>query len=128
MADAFNFPGDLADYPDIVPGTATLDGRVYVFRFWPQTRADDGRGAWCVDLLTATLVPVLLAVKVVISDDLFGDYRTIVDEVPPGRVVVRRTDARDEEPRPTRKGEIGARVATLGSPLLVVEYVPAAEG
>lgn len=131
MPTPFNFPGDFANSPTAINGGANLDGRPYRFRFWPNSRSGDGQGAWLVDLYTATGVPSLVGLKLVLTDDLYADFRTAVPEVPPGRIVVRRTDSVDAEPRPPRKvdgvQEIGTRIATLGSPLLVVEYVSTAE-
>ena len=131
MPTPFNFPGDFAQYPTAITGPVNLDGRPYLLRFWPNARAADGQGAWMLDLYTATGVPSLLAVKLVLTSDLYADYRTAVLEIPPGRVVVRRTDGSEDDPRPPRKvngvQEIGTRIATLGSPLLVVEYVSTAE-
>jgi hypothetical protein len=124
MAQPFQFPQNFALYPTAIVGVSTLDGRPYRFRFWPNSRANDNKCAWYVDLYTVLAMPSVLAVKLILSDDLFGDYRTAVPEVPPGRIVVRRTDEVDDEPRPPKKGEVGTRVATLGSPLLVVEYIP----
>lgn len=127
MPIAFRFPDDFADSPTAVIGTATLDGQVYRFRFWPNRRSNDGAGAWYVDLYSVLGIPAVIGLKLIVSDDLYGDLRTTTAEIPPGRVVVRRTDTVDEDPRPTRKGELGSRVATLGSPLLVVEYVSTSE-
>jgi hypothetical protein len=122
------FPADFAQHPTAALGTAALDGVIYRLRFWPSVRANDGGGAWYVDLSSVTGVPSVRAVKLILSSDLFGSYRTTTAVVPPGRLVVRRTDGVDDEPRPTRRGEIGTQVATLGSPRLVVEYVDAADG
>lgn len=127
MSLPFRFPADFADSPTASIGTKVLDGRVYRFRFWPNRRSNDGKGAWYVDLYSVRGEPVVLGLKLIVSTDLYADFRTTPAEIPPGRVVVRRTDAIDDDPRPTRKGELGSRVATLGSPLLVVEYVTTAE-
>lgn len=129
MPDPFTFPDDFALAPTAINGTKTLDGRIYRFRFLPSRRANDGRGAWYVDLFNVLGQPSVLLVKVVLTDDLFGSYRTTDADVPPGRVVVRRTDNVDEDPRPPNRAEVESKtlVATLGSPLLVVEYVPVAE-
>jgi len=122
------FPADFALNPTAALGTAVLDGVIYRLRFWPSVRANDGSGAWYADLSSVTGVPSVRAVKLILSTDLFGSYRTTTAVVPPGRLVVRRTDGVDDDPRPTQRGEIGTQVATLGSPLLVVEYVDAADG
>ena len=127
MPISFQFPGDFANYPTAITGTATLDGQVYRIRFWPSTRANDGKGAWYMDLFSVTGTPSAFPVKLILSTDLLAAYRTTDAQVPPGRIVVRRTDTVSDEPRPTRKGERGVDVATLGSPRLVVEYVPVAE-
>lgn len=127
MPTPFNFPADFANNPTAALGTAVLDGVIWRFRFWASARANDGAGAWYVDLSTVVGVPSLRAVKLILTDDLFGSYRTTDAAVPPGRIVVRRTDLVNEEPRPPRRGEIGTKVATLGSPLLVVEYFNIAE-
>ena len=131
MATPFPFTTDIANSPSAFALPASLDGRPYLFRYWPNSRSNDGKGAWFVDLFTATGVPTLLGVKLILTDDLYADFRTAVADIPAGAIVVRRTDGVDDEPRPPRKIdgvlEIGTRVATLGSPLLVVEYVPANE-
>lgn len=127
MPTPLQLPGDFAQFPGVLITTWTLSGVVYRFRFWPNSRSNDGKGAWYVDLFTVLGTPSLLATKLVLSTDLFGDYRTAVPQVPPGRVVVRRTDGVDDEPRPPQRGETGTLVATLGSPLLVVEYVSPTE-
>lgn len=127
MPTPFLFPADFADSPTAISTPFTIGGVTYVFRFWPNTRANDGKGAWYVDLFNVLGTPTLLDIKLVLSTDLFGFFRTSVAQIPPGRIVVRRTDSVRDEPRPTRKGEIGSRVATLGSPLLVVEYVSVTE-
>jgi hypothetical protein len=127
MPTPFQFPADFAKNPTAVLGTAVQDGVVYRYRFWASARANDGAGAWYVDLFTVTGVASLRAVKLILSDDLFATYRTTTAVIPPGRVVVRRTDLVSEDPRPPRRGEIGTKIATLGSPLLVVEYVSVAE-
>ena len=127
MPVPFRFPGDFANFPSAITGVAVLDGVPYRLRYWPRSRANDNKGAWYVDLYTITTIPSVLAVKLIISDDLFGPYRASSTTIPPGRVVVRRTDGVDDEPRPPQRGEIGTRIATLGSPLLVVEYIPVNE-
>lgn len=127
MPTPLQLPDDFAQFPGVLLTSWRLGGQIYRFRFWPSARADDGRGAWYVDLFNVLGAPSVLAVKLIVSDDLFGDFRVAVPDVPPGRIVVRRTDGVDEDPRPTRAGEIGTRVATLGSPLLVVEYVSPGE-
>lgn len=127
MAEPFNFPPNFALNPTAAIGTATLDGVIYRLRFWPNVRANDGAGAWYVDLFSVTGVASVRALKLILTDDLFSSYRIAAPILPPGRIVVRRTDGVNEDPRPTRKGEIGTQVATLGSPLLVVEYVSVAE-
>jgi hypothetical protein len=127
MPTPFQFPADFAQSPTADPGTAVQDGVIYRYRFWPSARANDGAGAWYVDLFDVFGVPSLRAIKLILTDDLFGDFRTTGAVLPPGRVVIRRTDGVDADPRPTRKGEIGTSVATLGSPLLVVEYVSISE-
>lgn len=127
MPEPLRFPADFAQSPTAILGTAVLDGVIYRLRFWPNARANDGAGAWYVDLFSVTGTPSVRAVKLILSTDLLGSYRTTTAVVPPGRLVVRRTDSVDEDPRPTRRGEIGTKVATLGSPLLVVEYVGIAE-
>jgi hypothetical protein len=127
MPTPLQFPADFAQSPTAALGTAVLDGVIYRLRFWPNVRANDGQGAWYVDLYSVVGVPSVLAVKLILSTDLFGSYRTTTALIPPGRLVVRRTDTVNADPRPTRRDEIGAKVATLGSPLLVVEYVSVAE-
>jgi len=127
MPIPFTFSADFATAPSAVNGTKTLDGRIYRFRFWPSRRANDGKGAWYVDTLNVLGQPVVLAVKLTLTDDLFASYRTTDADIPPGRVVVRRTDTVDADPRPPNKSDNGAMVATLGSPLLVVEYVTLTE-
>lgn len=127
MPIPFRFPADFAQSPTALFGTATLDGIIFRFRFWPNARSNDGVGAWYTDLFSVTGVPSVRAVKMILTNDLFGSFRTTTAAVPAGRVVIRRTDKVDADPRPTRKGEIGTNVATLGSPLLVVEYVSVAE-
>lgn len=127
MPNPFRFPSDFAQYPRVFTDVVVMDGVPYRLRFWPSQRANDGKAAWYVDLYSVLALPSVLAVKLIISDDLFGPYRASTSGVPPGRVVVRRTDGVDDEPRPPRPGELGSRVATLGSALLVVEYVPLTE-
>jgi hypothetical protein len=124
MPQPFRFPANFADAPTAITGTALLDGRRYALRFFPNPRANDGKGAWYLDFYSVLGVPAVVARKLTLSDDLFGSYRTTVANIPPGRIVVRRTDEVAEDPRPTLKGEVGSQVATLGSPLLVVEYIP----
>jgi hypothetical protein len=127
MPTPLRFPADFAQSPTAIIGTVVWDGVVYRLRFWPSVRANDGGGAWYVDLFSVVGVPSVRAVKLILADDLFASYRTTTAVVPPGRLVVRRTDGGVDDPRPTRKDEIGTKVATLGSPLLVVEYVSTAE-
>lgn len=127
MPIPFRFPGDFANFPSAVIGPSVMNGVPYRVRFWPSQRANDDKGAWYLDLYSITGIPSVLAVKLILSTDLLGPYRTSANEVPPGRVVVRRTDGVDDEPRPPRRGELGTRIATLGSPLLVVEYVSTTE-
>ena len=127
MPTPLQTPTDLADFPGVFLTTWSLTGRTYRFRFWPNTRSNDGGGAWYVDLAGSDGVASVVSVKLTITTDLFAAFRISVPEVPPGRIVVRRTDGVADEPRPTRKGEVGSRVATLGSPLLVVEYVSPTE-
>lgn len=127
MPTPLQLPADFAQYPGVLVTTWTLSGQIYRFRFWPNSRSNDGKAAWYVDLYSVLGAPSVLATKLVLSDDLFGSFRTAVPQVPPGRVVVRRTDGVDADPRPPLRGEIGTRVATLGSPLLVVEYISPTE-
>jgi len=121
----FNFPDELAQAPTVIPGTKYLNGRLYRFRFWPSARANDGKGAWYVDLWTATAEPVIAPVKLILTTDLLGHLRTTAIDIPPGEIVVRRTDGVDADPRPWLKSDGDNQVASLGSPLLVVEYVEA---
>ena len=129
MPSPFRFPTDFATSPTALSGTKTLDGRVYGFRFLPNTRADDGRGGWYVDLFTVLAAPVVLGIKLIQTDDLFAAFRTTDIDVPPGRVVVRRTDGLDQDPSifDLTVPSSPVRLQSLGSPNVVVEYVSLSE-
>ena len=98
MPDPFQFPVDFGDAPTAISGTKDMDGRVYFVRFTPNTRANDGKGCYYFDLASVLGVPAVLYTKVVLTQDLLADFRTIVEEIPPGRITVRRTDGLDEDP------------------------------
>lgn len=129
MPSPFRFPAYFGERPSVITGTKVLDGLVYGFRFLPNVRVNDGRGAFYVDLFNARAQAVLRGIKVVLTDDLFGRYRTAVADVPPGRVVVRRTDGLDTDPAIFDLSVPGesVRLQSLGSPAVVVEYVSLAE-
>lgn len=129
MPNPFRFPPDYGAFPTAFPGTKTLDGRVYRFRWLPNVRANGGCGAYYVDLLNVRAEPVVRGVKIVLTDDLFAQFRSTVLDIPPGRIVVRRTDGRREDPAiyDLRTPEDPVRLETLGSPNVVVEYVSLAE-
>lgn len=120
---------DFAGSPTVVTGTKTLDGRVYRFKFWPNTRADDGRGAYYVDLYNVLGAAVVLGVKMIVTDDLFAPFRETVVDVPPGRVVIRRTDGLTDDPAiydlavPSEP----KLLLSLGSANVVLEYLTVAE-
>lgn len=129
MPNPFRFPPDYGIFPTAFPGTKTLDGRVYRFRWLPNVRANAGRGAYYVDLLNVRAEPVVRYVKVVLTDDLFAQFRSTVTDIPPGRIVVRRTDGLREDPAiyDVSVPSDPVRLETLGSPNVVVEYVSLAE-
>lgn len=130
MPDPFRFPDDFARRPTAMRGTKTLDGRVYNFYWRPSARANDGKGAWYVEIANVLGVTSVVK-KLTLSTDLVGAYRDTdtTGGIPPGRLVVRRTDGLSGDPRPPNRVEAGAGtlVATIGSPLLVIEYVTVAE-
>ncbi len=74
-------------------------------------------------------MPAILYLKVILSQDLLADFRTIVDEIPPGRIVVRRTDGLDEDPTifDLTDPHNPIQLPGLGAPEIVIEYVPVAE-
>jgi len=129
MPIAFRFPPDFAASPTAFTGTKTLDGRVYRFRWLPNVRSNGGVGAFYVDLYSVLAQPVVLALKVTLTDDLWGPYRSTIENVPPGRVVVRRTDGRTDDPAlyDLTNPADPVRLQTLGSQNVVVEYVTLAE-
>ena len=129
MPIAFRFPPDFAASPTAFTGTKTLDGRVYRFRWLPNVRSNGGVGAYYVDLYSVLAQPVVLALKVTLTDDLWGPYRSTIENVPPGRVVVRRTDGRTDDPAlyDLTNPADPVRLQTLGSQNVVVEYVTLAE-
>jgi hypothetical protein len=128
MPDPFRFPADFAARPSGISGTKVLDGRVYGFRFLPNARINGGRGGYFVDLFNALARPVVYGVRVILTDDLFAQFRSTVD-VPPGRIVVRRTDGIADDPAvfDLTVPDQPRRLQTLGSPAVVVEYVTLAE-
>ena len=129
MPIPFRFPPDYGAFPTAFTGTKTLDGRVYRFRWLPNVRANGGTGAYYIDLYSVLAQPVVLGLKVTLTDDLWGSYRSTIENVPPGRVVVRRTDGLDSDPAiyDLTSPSDPVRLATLGSPNVVVEYVTLAE-
>lgn len=129
MPIPFRFPPDYAASPTAFTGTKTLDGRVYRFRWLPNVRANGGVGAYYVDLYSVLAQPVVLALKVTLTDDLWGPYRSTIENVPPGRVVVRRMDGRTDDPAifDLTNPSDTVRLQTLGSQNVVVEYVTLAE-
>lgn len=129
MPTPFRFPAQYDQFPTAVTGTKTLDGRVYRFRILPNVRADSGRGAYALDLFNVLGAPVIFGVKLVLSDDLLAAFRSTVEDVPPGRLVVRRTDGRDEDPAIYDRSvpDQPRRLQTFGSPTVVFEYVSLAE-
>jgi hypothetical protein len=129
MPIPFRFPENYSARPFAVSGTKLLDGLFYGFQFLPNVRVDAGRGGYFVDLFDARNRPVIYGVKLALSDDLFGRFRATVLNVPPGRVVVRRTDGIDSDPAifDVSVPDQPRRLQTLGSPAVVVEYVTLAE-
>lgn len=129
MPDPFRFPDDFAARPSGISGTKVLDGRVYGFRFLPNARINGGRGGYFVDLFNALAQPVVYGVRVVLTEDLFAPFRSTVVDVPPGRIVVRRTDGVADDPAifDLTVPDEPRRLQTLGGPALVVEYVSLAE-
>lgn len=129
MPTPFRFPPQYDEFPVPFTGTKTLDGRVYRFRWWPNVRANDGRGAFFVDLYNVLAQPIVLGWKVVITDDMFAAFRGTVEDIPPGKIIVRRTDGIDDDPAiyDTSVHGYRARLQTLGSPNVVVEYKTLAE-
>lgn len=129
MPIPFRFPPEFGAYPTAFTGTKTLDGRVYRFRWLPNVRANNGVGAYYVDLFSVLAQPVVLGLKVTLTDDLWGPYRSTIENVPPGRVVVRRTDGRTDDPAifDLTNPSDPVRLQTLGSQNVVVEYVTLAE-
>jgi hypothetical protein len=129
MSDPFRFPPDYAAFPVAFTGTKILDGRVYRFRFLPNARADQGRGAYSVDLFNVLAVPVIYGVKLVLTSDLYGEIRATVADIPPGRIVIRRTDGLTSDPAIFDLTVVSAptRLQTFGSPNVVMEYVSLAE-
>ena len=129
MPIALTLPTGYAARPYPYRRTYVLDGRVYGFRFLPNVRIGQGRGGYFVDLFNALNAPVIYGVKLALSDDLFGAFRSTVEDVPPGRIVVRRTDGIDEDPAiyDLTVPDQPRRLQTLGAPAVVVEYVTRAE-
>jgi hypothetical protein len=129
MPIPFRFPADFSTGPTVIGGTKTLDGRIYRFRFMPNVRADDGRGAWMLDLRNVKTEPIVLQWKVVLTQDLFAPFRGTVEESPPGHIVVRRTDGLQDDPAiyDLSVPEEPVLLASIGSANVVIEYVTLAE-
>jgi hypothetical protein len=129
MPNPFRFPPEYATFPVAFTGTKLLDGRIYRFRVLPNARANQGRGAFYVDLFNVLAQPVIYGVKLVLTDDLYASIRATVTDVPPGRIVIRRTDGLASDPAifdltvPTSP----TRLQTFGSENVVMEYVSLAE-
>lgn len=108
----FEFESELATQPTAAEGPKSLDGTSYLHRFAPNTRANDGAGAWLYDIRLADGTPLDVGRKLVISDDLWLNVKDDDENLPQGRLVVRRTDGLDSDP-----GLLGIGVS------FVVEYV-----
>ncbi len=129
MPDPFRFPPDYARFPVAFTGTKILDGRVYRFRVLPNARANQGRGAYYVDLFNVLAQPVIYGVKLVLTTDLYASIRSTVTDIPPGRIVIRRTDGLTSDPAIFDLADVTepVRLQTFGSPNVVMEYVTLAE-
>ena len=90
--DAFTFPEDFAANPTAAVGPKSLDGTPYLFRFVPNARANDGVGAYLLDIRTADGTLLDLGRKVILSDDLWANIKGDDERLPQGQLIVRRVE------------------------------------
>lgn len=129
MPDPFRFPEDYGANPTALVGQKTLDGAVYFFRWMPNTRAAAGRGAYYVDLFNARGQALVRGIKVILTSDLWGAVKNSVAGVPPGRLVVRRTDGGVDDPAIYDLTDPAnpVQLESVGSANVVIEYVSITE-
>ena len=108
----FVFPDELADTPTAAVGPKSLNGVPYLFRFLPNSRANDGEGAWLIDILAADGEALDVGRKLIETSDMYAEIKDDDSRLPQGQVVVRRVEGDAGDPLLT---ELGTSV--------VVEYV-----
>lgn len=108
----FVFPEELSATPTAAVGPKSLNGVPYLWRFLPNARANDGAGAWLVDILASDGEALDVGRKLVETDDMYMEIKDDDSRLPQGRVVVRRVE-----------GEAGDPLLTELGSAVVVEYV-----
>jgi hypothetical protein len=77
--------------------TVALSGQIYRVRLLWNPRANENAGCWMVDLRAKNGTAIVLGVRLLLTDDLWGLWRYDT-RIPPGALRVRRTDGGTSDP------------------------------